>query len=50
MGVPHTWERPVMTTAPAEIKSLMQHLAMSMSSRRLDELDQLLTEDFARHC
>ena len=38
-----------MASTPAEMKSLMQRLEVAMNSRRLDELDQLLTEDFARH-
>ncbi|MGQ0464462.1 MAG: ester cyclase [Sporichthyaceae bacterium] len=33
-----------------DYRSLVRRLEQAMNSRRLEELDELLTEDFTRHC
>jgi steroid delta-isomerase-like uncharacterized protein len=34
----------------AELKSLIQRMEVAMNERKLDDLDEILAEDFVRHC
>jgi predicted ester cyclase len=37
-------------TGPENVRNLFHQLADAMNSRKLEELDDILTDDFTRHC